>query len=227
MKIETTPRDDHQVSIIAEFETEFMEKYKRQAARKISQETKVPGFRPGKAPYDIIRRMYGDEAIQKEAIELMLDKVYPDVLKEAGIEPGGPGSLEEVISQDPPKLSFVVPLAPKVELGDYRSIRKEYNPPSVAEDEVDRVIKNLRANYSTAEPVDRAIEEGDLVSVKVSGEFTHPAEGEETVAIKENTVQMIVGENEFETDDWPYEGFTRVLVGLNEKDEQRNRLSIP
>ncbi len=218
MKIETTPRDDHQVSIIAEFETEFMEKYKRQAARKISQETRVPGFRPGKAPYDIIRRMYGDEAIQKEAIELMLDKVYPDVLKEAGIEPGGPGSLEEVISQDPPKFSFVVPLAPKVELGDYRSIRKEYNLPSVEEDEVDQVLKNLRANYSTAEPVDRAIEEGDLVSVKVSGEFTHPAEGEETVAIKENTVQMIVGENEFETDDWPYEGFTRELVGLNEKD---------
>ena len=218
MKIETTPRDDHQVSIIAEFETEFMEKFKRQAARKISQETKIPGFRPGKAPYDIIRRMYGEEAIQKEAIELMLDKVYPDVLKEAGIEPGGPGSLEQVISQDPPKLSFVVPLMPKIELGDYQSIRKEYNPPVVSEDEVDQVLKNLRANYSTAEPVDRAIEEGDLVSVKVSGEFTNAAEGEEAVAIKENTVQMIVGENEFETDDWPYEGFTRVLVGMNEKD---------
>jgi trigger factor len=218
LKIETTPRDDHQVSIVAEFEPEFMEKYKRQAARKISQETRIPGFRPGKAPYDIIRRMYGDEAIQKEAIEIMLDKVYPDVLKEAGVEPGGPGSLEEVISQDPPKFSFIVPLMPKVELGEYQSIRKEFNPPSVSGDEVDQVIKNLRANYSTAEPVDRPIEEGDLVSVKVSGEFTHPAEGEDSVAIKENTVQMIVGENEFETDDWPYEGFTRVLVGLNEKD---------
>lgn len=218
MKIETTPRDDHQVSIIAEFDTEFMEQFKRQAARKISKETRVPGFRPGKAPYDIIRRMYGDEAIQKEAIELMLDKVYPDVLKEAGIEPGGPGSLEQVISQDPPKLSFVIPLMPKVELGDYQSIRKDYEPPTVSEDEVDQVLKNLRANYSTAEPVARAIEESDLVSVKVSGEFTQPAEGEDAVAIKENTVQMIVGENEFETDDWPYEGFTRVLVGLNEKD---------
>ena len=61
MKIETTPRDDHQVRIIAEFEPEFMEKYKRQAARKISQEAQIPGFRPGKAPYDIIRRLYGEE----------------------------------------------------------------------------------------------------------------------------------------------------------------------
>jgi trigger factor len=220
VKIETTPRDDHQVKIIAEFETEFMEQYKRQAARKISQEAKIPGFRPGKAPFDIIRRLYGDETIQKEAIELMLDKVYPDVLKEAGIEPGGPGSLEEVISQDPPKLSFLVPLMPKVELGEYQTIRKEYSPLAVSEDEVDQVIKNLRANYSTAEPVDRPIEESDLVSVTVSGEFTHPVEGDETVAIKENTVQMIVGENDYETDDWPYEGFTRELIGLKEHDEK-------
>ncbi len=220
MKIETSPRDDHQVRIIAEFETEFMEKYKRQAARKISQEAKIPGFRPGKAPYDIIRRLYGDETIQKEAIELMLEKVYPDILKEAGIEPGGPGSLEEVISQDPPKLAFVVPLMPKIELGDYQTIRKEYAPPSVSDEEVDRVIKNLRANYSTAEPLERPIEESDLVTVKVSGEFTHPAEGGETVAIKENTVQMIIGENEYETDDWPYEGFTRELIGLTEKDHK-------
>jgi trigger factor len=220
LKIEITPRDDHQVRIVAEFETEFMERYKRQAARKISQDAKIPGFRPGKAPYDIIRRMYGEETIQKEAIELMLDKVYPEILKEAGIEPGGPGNLEEVISQDPPKLAFVVPLLPKVELGDYQTIRQEFIPPLVSDDEVDQVIKNLRANYSTAEPIDRPIEEGDLVTVKVSGEFTHPAEGQETVAIKENTVQMIVGENEFETDDWPYDGFTRELVSLKEKDEK-------
>ena len=218
MKIETTPRDDHQVSIVAEFEPELMEKFKRQAARKISKETKISGFRPGKAPYDIVRRLYGDDTIQKEAIEILLDTVYPDVLKEAGIEPGGPGSLEKVISQDPTVLSFVVPLTPQVELGDYQTIHKEYDPPSVPEEEVDQVIKNLRANYSTAEPVDRPVEEGDLVTVKVSGEFSQPGEGEETVAIKERTVQMIVGENEFETDDWPYEDFSRVLVGLNEKD---------
>ena len=220
MKIETTPRDDHQVRIVAEFEPEFMEQYKRQAARKISREARIPGFRPGKAPFDIIRRLYGDETIQKEAIELMLDKVYPDILKEAAVEPGGPGNLEEIISQDPPKLAFVVPLMPKVELGDYKSIRKEYNLPSVSEDEVDQVIKNLRANYSTAEPIDRPIEESDLVSVKVSGELTHPAEGEESAAIPEKTAQMIIGENEFETDDWPYEGFTRELIGLKEKDEK-------
>jgi len=227
LKIETTPRDDHQVKIVAEFEPEVMEKFKRQAARKISQQARIPGFRPGKAPYDIIRRMYGDDTIVKEALELLMDDVYPDVLKAAEVEPSGPGSLDEVISNDPPKLVFIVPLVPTVELGDYQAIRKEYTPPEVSDEQIDEVIRNLRASYSTAEPVDRPVEEGDLVSVKVSGQFTHPAEGEDAEAIKENTVQMIIGENDFEVDDWPYEGFSRELIGLKENDVNEITYTYP
>lgn len=215
MKIETTPRDDHQVRIVAEFEPELMEKFKRQAARKISQDARIPGFRPGKAPFDLVRRTFGEEAIEKEAIELMLDEVYPQVIKEAAIEPAGPGNLDEIISSNPPKLAFIIPLMPKVTLGDYMAIRSEYNPPVIGDEQVDQSIKNLRANYSTAEPVERPVEEGDLVSVKIRGVFTQVAEGEDAEAIKENTVQMIVGENDFEIDDWPFEGFTRELIGLS------------
>jgi len=50
LKIETQPRDDHQVNVIAEFDQGTLEKYKHIAARKISQRSKIPGFRPGKAP---------------------------------------------------------------------------------------------------------------------------------------------------------------------------------
>ena len=105
-------------------------------------------------------------------------------------------------------------------LGDYTSIRKDYNSPTVDDSQVDQVIKNLRANYSTAEPVERPVQEGDLVSVKVSGQFVNPAEGEDAEAIKENTVQMIVGENEYEIDDWPFEGFTRELIGMSVNEEK-------
>jgi trigger factor len=220
LKIETTSRDDHQVRIVAEFETEFMDKFKRQAARKISQDARVPGFRPGKAPYDIIRRMYGDETIEKEAVELMLDEVYVDILKEAAVEPGGPGNLEEIISYDPPKFAFLVPLMPKVELGDYQSLRKDFNLPATTEEQIEQVVKNLRTNYSTAEPVERPAQEGDLVAVKISGSLVQPQENDDPIVFKENSYQMIVGENEIEEDDWPYEGFTRELVGLSANEQK-------
>ena len=72
MKTETVQRDDHQVQLIAEVEQEMLERYKRSAARKISSSTRIAGFRPGKAPYDIVRRHYGDQAIHEEAITLSL-----------------------------------------------------------------------------------------------------------------------------------------------------------
>ncbi|MBE0696751.1 MAG: trigger factor family protein, partial [Anaerolineaceae bacterium] len=126
MKIETVARDDQQTRLVAELDVETLEKYKRQAARKVSQTTKIPGFRPGKAPYDLVRRMLGDERLTQEAVELLLDEVYPKVLTEANINPSGPGKLEEIVSMDPPTFAFIVPLPPEVQIEDYKSLRKEY-----------------------------------------------------------------------------------------------------
>jgi len=63
LKIETTPREDHQTTMTVEVDPEQLESARRRAARKIAEHAKIPGFRPGKAPYDVVRRMYGDSAI--------------------------------------------------------------------------------------------------------------------------------------------------------------------
>ena len=213
MKIETQALEDRQTKLIAEFDSETLEQYKRRAARKIAQNAKIPGFRPGKAPYDVVRRMYGDSAIQQEAIELLVDDMYPQVLKEANIDPYGQGKLEEIISMDPPKFSFVIPLAPEVTLGDYKSIRKEYAPEPVTDAQVDETLTRLRRSYGTAVPVERAAQEGDMVSFKMSARRLAPAEGEQEELLGESSYQMTAGEKEEEK--WPYEGFTKELVGLS------------
>lgn len=227
MKIEVTPREDHQAQIIAELDNETMLRFKQRAARKISGEAKIPGFRPGKAPYEIVRRMYGDKVIEQEAIEIMLDEVYPEILKEAKVEPAGSGALEDIISTDPPKFSFIVPLAPTIDLGDYRSVRQEYNPPTVSEEEVDQIIQNLRYRYSVQEPAERPIQEGDAIQVSLVGTYTQVNEGDSAEAFNQPEVQMVVGENEFEKDDWPYDGFTRELIGLSKNEEKTVLYSFP
>ena len=73
MKIETTPREDHQVTLTVELEQDRMEGAKRRSARQLAKRGKIAGFRPGKAPYDVIRRQYGDEAIVEGAIDILLD----------------------------------------------------------------------------------------------------------------------------------------------------------
>lgn len=220
MKIETTPRDDHQMTVVAEFEAGSLEKYKRQAARKISESSKIPGFRPGKAPFDIVRRLFGDEAIEKQAVELMVDDVYPEVVKESKVEPAGPGSLEKIVSSEPPKFSFIIPMAPEVKLGDYHKLRKDYTPESVTGEEVESFLKRLQTSFATAEPVERPIAKGDLVYLRLKGTLTKTVEGEDAEVIKEAPMQTIVGENTIQDDTWPYKGFSTELVGLSAKEEK-------
>ncbi|NPV77124.1 MAG: trigger factor [Anaerolineae bacterium] len=220
MKIETQPREDHQVQVIAEFEPETMQDYKRRAAKKIAKNTKIPGFRPGKAPFDVVKRYFGEEAIEKEAIELLIDDVYPNVLKEANITPSGPGSLEDILSTEPPKFSFIVPLQPEVILPDYHTIRKEYKPEKVTKKEVDQAIENLRMSYATAEPVDRPVQEGDLVYLKLKGRLVKPDEGEDPDFIHESPLQVIAGKSANEEEEWPFEGFSKEVIGLSANEEK-------
>ncbi len=227
MKIETQTRDDQQVQITAEVETEELEKYMRRAAKQMSKQAKIPGFRPGKAPYAVVERMYGEEAIREQAVEMLVDELYPQVLKEAEVDPSGPGKLEEIVSYDPPTFSFVVPLNPEVELPDYRAIRKEYTPPEISDEEVENTINGLRRNYGTAEPADHAAEKGDLVYIKISGKYAQPAEGEDEEFIQETPLTVVAGEPSPETGNWPYEGFSDEMIGVSEGEEKSIPYTFP
>ncbi|GIV66230.1 MAG: trigger factor [Bellilinea sp.] len=218
LKLEIQPRDDHQVNVIAEFESELLEQYKRRSARKIAEKTRIPGFRPGKAPYDVVRRVVGDEALIEQAIEDLIDEYYPKILEEAQIKPGAAGNLEKILSLDPPKFSFLVPLEPEVDLGNYKDIRLEYTPEAVEEHEITDFLKRLQTNYSTAEPVDRPAQEGDLVYVKFSGKLTHPPEGEDEMVFPERPAQFILGSDLMENRSFPFPGFSENLLGKKEGD---------
>ncbi|MEJ5313353.1 MULTISPECIES: trigger factor [Anaerolinea] len=219
MKLEILDRDDHQKQIIAEFDSETLEKFKRKAARKISERTKIPGFRPGKAPYEMVRRIIGDAAILEEAIELLIDETYPKIIEEAKVEPYGPGKLDEIISMDPPKFSFLIPLQPEVDLGNYRELREEYAPPEVSEEDVEKILNRLRRRAGTAVPVERPAQQGDLVAIKMSAHLVSPEEGQEKVLIEENHFEMVAGVSEEHTDEdgyeWPFPGFVQELIGVS------------
>ena len=94
------------MQLTVEVEAEVMETSKRRAAKQIARRGKIPGFRPGKAPYDIIVRNYGEAAIVEQALDILVDELYPKILEEAEIQPAAAGSLEKIEEVDPPKLIF-------------------------------------------------------------------------------------------------------------------------
>lgn len=222
MKIQTNINDEHQIEITVELEQDLMERHKHRAARKISQQTKLPGFRPGKAPYAVIVRNYGEDAIIEEALESILNEVYPSIIEQAQIEPYGPGSLTEVESKEPPKFKLSIPLMPEVELPDYKSIRKDYKFESASDEEVDQVLMNIQIQQAVTEPVEgRAVETGDMVQLTMTQTILNPDEDQEPVIATDMPQSIYVNSKFDHKDTTPFKGFMKKLVGLNIGDEKK------
>jgi trigger factor len=214
LKIETQPRDDHQVTLIVELEPEQMEGAKHRAARKISEKKSIPGFRPGKAPYEVVVRSFGESVISEEAVDILLDEVYPKALEDAKLEPAAAGSLEKVEDLDKkPKFTFTVPLAPITNLEGYRKIRLPYDWKEPGEDKVEEAIKELRRMYAKTESVTRAIETGDFVMIDLKGVKGKAVEGEVPL-IDRPGLPVFVNDGEKE-DEYPFKGFSKELIGMN------------
>lgn len=226
MKLETTIHEDQQAEIVVEFDAAEFDTFKQRAARKIAQQAKIPGFRPGKAPYSHILRLYGEEAIEQEAIEILLDDQYPKVLEQAQIEPSGPGALKNIISRNPLKLAFLVPLRASIDLKNYQDIRQSYELKPTTDEDIEATIRRIQTSYATAEPVERAAEIGDLVYVKLSARILNPADGQNADLLPEESTQFTIDQDDKE-DLWPFPGFSKNLTGLSANDEKLIQYTFP
>lgn len=217
MNIEKQYQEDHSVKLIVEVDPGKMDSYKKRAAVKISERGNIAGFRPGKAPYNIVVRTYGEAAVAEQAIDMFIDAEYSNILKEADVNPGASGSLENIESMDPPKFVFSVPLAPEVDLGDYLSVRLPYEWTAPDQSEVDAALEELRQMYASTETVERAVEPGDYILLDVASE---------TPELNRTGFAAFV-RNEDRDTEWPYNGFARELVGLKAGESKTIQHTFP
>lgn len=213
MKTTKEYTDDHQVKITAEFEQDLLEQYKRRAARKIAKNTRIPGFRPGKAPYNMVLNHVGEASVIQEAIDLLLEEEYPKVLDQEGIKPWGPGNLENISSYEPPIFEFVIPLEAEVALIGDDKLNKEYAPEAVTDEEIEQELERIKRNFADVVPVERAAKEGDVVYFTLEGTDKNAVD-EDAVIIKETPQQVLIeAEDVKRPSEWPFEGFNRKFIG--------------
>ena len=166
MKVSTERIPDSQVVLEIEVEPERMEKSLEKAYRRLAQRTKVPGFRQGKAPRAMLERYLGAEAIRHEALDILIPEAYRQAITEEKIEPVDLPEIE-VTQEEPLVFKATVPVRPSIDLGDYRAVRVEREPPAVREEQVDEQIEELRHRYALLEPVERSVQVGDMVRAEV------------------------------------------------------------
>jgi trigger factor len=229
LKIEKENLADHQVKLTVEVDSDQLETSKRKAAKKIAKRVKIPGFRPGKAPYQVIQRQVGDEVILEESLEILVNDIYPSIIDEAEIEPYGPGKFENIVNLDPMTLEFTVPLMAEIELGNYHDVRIPYELPEIGEDEIKAVEDDFRQRQAVEETVDRAAEQGDHVYVRLSAKrYEEDEPSEPGNLIEERATSVIIAEEGSDTSsEWPFDGFSRELIGMQSDEDKTLLHSFP
>ena len=147
MNLQTERIENHRAQFTIEIETDQLEDAKRRAARKISRQVRIKGFRKGKAPYKLVVQRVGEGAVLEEALESLGDVLYKQALDESEVTPYGPGAFEDFQLEPAPTFVFSVPLQPEVDLKDYLNVRIDFEEPAVTDEDVDNALKQLRMRH--------------------------------------------------------------------------------
>ncbi|MEJ5169430.1 MAG: trigger factor family protein, partial [Fimbriimonadales bacterium] len=127
------------------------------AYRKLSKKIRVPGFRPGKAPKDVVQGLIPKEELYNTAADSIVREYGFKAIEEQGLQPHSSPSVDlRRLDEEEGVCEFVmkVPLPPKVELGDYKSLSAKRPSIAVTEEEVDRYLEQLRQRRATREAVE-------------------------------------------------------------------------
>ena len=140
-----------------------------QAARRLSQRFRIPGFRQGKAPRRVVESALGPDAVFEEAAERMIPQALSEALEQEGIEPVAQPSVE-VTEREPVTFTATIPLEPVVDLGDYRMIAVAKPESEYSEEMLEERLLELRRQHAVLEPVEREPELNDRVTADVRAE---------------------------------------------------------
>ncbi|GAC1362248.1 MAG: trigger factor [Actinomycetota bacterium] len=154
--------------LLVEIEPHEVEKLTTETVRKLSQDIKIPGFRKGKVPRQIIESRMGKEVIRQRMLEDSLPRLYTDAARSESLRPVATPDLE-VTDFEGDTLAFTatVEVRPDVTLPNYLDIEVERPSTVATREELDDRLDVLRARYATLEPVARGAERGDHVLVDI------------------------------------------------------------
>ena len=169
MSVQVEKLEKNMAKLTIEVPAENVEKAIQSVYQKMRKNINIPGFRKGKAPRQLIEKMYGKEVFYNDAIDQLLPKAYGDAADECGEELVSRPKIDIVQMESGKPMIFTAEVAvkPEVTLGDYKGIQVEKAPVEVLDEEVEaEITKEREANARNITVEDRAVADGDMVSLR-------------------------------------------------------------
>ncbi len=163
VSVETTSSLGRRISITVP--AEEVEKEIKARLASISKTVKIEGFRPGKVPSRIVEQRYGNAA-RSEAIEKLIQSTLTDALVEEKLQPAEPPLIDSIKAEPGQPLEYTAgfEVYPEVKLQNLSDITLEKRVVKITEDDVNRVLNQIRKQHASWNIVDRAAEDGDRVT---------------------------------------------------------------
>ncbi len=220
MQITTTPAPKSTIVVEVEVPAERLTRALGDATHALSRRTKVPGFRPGKAPRGVLDAVLGPGAVLEEAVDRLVQASYRDALIEKEILPLTNADVEIVQAEEGKPLIFkaTVPIRPEVALGDYTNFNFRPDIETTDDPKVDKVIEELRDQNASLSPVEeRGAKKGDSAVIKYEG----TRDGVAFEGGSAERMPLIIGEDRL------IPGFEDELVGLKIGDTKGFDITFP
>jgi trigger factor len=166
LKVEFVEETSVRKALSFEIEPDVVQAEIEKRAKELARKVRLPGFRPGKTPVDVVKKRFHSEIVG-EAAEAIVNKVVFDELEGRGLRPLAAPKVEDVQLEEGRPMTFkaVFETLPLVELPDWKGLEVKVKGPSVSEEDVDRELARLREERARFDPVeeDRATRQGDFV----------------------------------------------------------------
>lgn len=216
----TTELPESRVRLEATVPAELLERAIERAAKEVGRGMRVPGFRAGKIPAQLVIQRVGREVLADEAIRADLNDWYRDAIAQVGISPVGQPSVDvgDLPEEGQPlTFSAEIGIVPKVDASGLKELKVGKAEPAADEEAVARELDTLRDRFARLENVDRAAEDGDFVVIDFLGKL-----GDEPFQGGEAKGQMLeLGAGRF------IPGFEEQVVGLKAGEEKVITVTFP
>ncbi len=193
--------------LLVNLEAEQIEKSLNKAFKRAQKKAKIKGFRPGKAPMNVVKRLYREQ-VRMDVMEELVQQGYSEALQENDISPIAAPEIKDVdFPEDDTSLSFcaTVEILPEITIAAYDDIELEKRPTDVEDSEVDAELEKLQQSMAQFKTIDeRPTQDGDTIEI----DFTGRLNGEEFEGGSAENFSLELGSGRFIPD------LERQLVGL-------------
>ena len=180
-----------------EIDASAVKKAYDQVSDRYAKMASVPGFRPGHAPRAVVRTRFKDQ-IRTEVLRELIPDAVQHAIAENKLEPLGEPELNlevaeglEKLGEHPISFHVNVEVLPEIQLGKYKGIEVSRRVRPVKDEDVERVVEQLRENSASLQPVeDRGAQVGDTVTANFHGKFLDDPDAE---PINVEDVDVVLG----------------------------------